>query len=542
SISNLLSAYAGAPTTIAAVIGIFIESNTGTITTEIYDNSVSLDGSTFPNASSVCLSMNSVSKTSQIKNNVFANYTTGQTGVANHGCFYANAANAYGNASSLADYNSYYLADYTNAYIGRATTTSYTTLAAWEAAMTLNPGTDVNSQVANPNFVNKAIDLHGSSLSVALDGTGTTPPVYITTDIDCEARNSPHDIGFDDFTSGCAANGGIVSPASATACAKDLFVMTSTGFTDDPSVTFQWMVSETPGGPYANVSGGSGATTASYTTGKLKKGIFYYVLQVTCPEGGTALSSELVLDVKGQPDALVTPEGPIAICKGVDVLLTASGGSNRMYQWLKKDVPIAGATGITYSADSKGNYKVLVTNTTTGCTNTSAAVKITEYEDPIAVITPQGPTTFCEGGSVVLQANTGAGLTYKWRKGSNFISGATQSAYTATEKGNYKVEVTNANGCVKLSEIVEVTVPCKMEGKMQTDFPVTIFPNPATDQVNILLSTALDFEVELTSITGERIALLKNKTTIDVSTLAAGAYFFKISTAEHTVIQKLVKQ
>ena len=113
-----------------------------------------------------------------------------------------------------------------------------------------------------------------------------------------------------------------------------------------------------------------------------------------------------MLDVKGQPDAAITPEGPVAICKGDDVLLTASGGSNRAYQWLKKDEPIAGATDITYTAGTKGKYQVLVTNTSNGCTNTSAAVKITEYEDPLAVITPQGPTTFCEGGSVVLQANT----------------------------------------------------------------------------------------------------------------------------------------
>jgi hypothetical protein len=67
SISNLLSSYTGAATTTAAVVGIFIESNTGTVTTELYNNSVSINGSTFPNASSVCISMNSVSKTSQIK-------------------------------------------------------------------------------------------------------------------------------------------------------------------------------------------------------------------------------------------------------------------------------------------------------------------------------------------------------------------------------------------------------------------------------------------------------------------------------------------
>ncbi|MFN3876216.1 MAG: fibronectin type III domain-containing protein, partial [Flavobacteriales bacterium] len=42
-----------------------------------------------------------------------------------------------------------------------------------------------------------------------------------------------------------------------------------------------------------------------------------------------------------------------------------------------------------------------------------------------ATITAGGPTTFCAGGSVVLSANTGTGLTYQWRRNGAKISGAT---------------------------------------------------------------------------------------------------------------------
>lgn len=543
SISNLLTSYTGGPTAQTAVIGIYFpDTGSGTITSEIFNNSISLDGSTFPNASSVCLSIISTSKIFQIKNNVFANFTTGQSGVANHGCFYTNSASQYGSTGSLADYNDYYVTDLTNGYLAKATTTSYTTLAAWSAAMTVNPGTDSNSLTGNPYFRNNVNDLHGTYQSMTLDGTGTTPPAYITTDADCEALNVPYDIGFDDFTSGCVANGGTISPAAATACGKDVYVMSSSGITDDPSATLQWMVSETPGGPYVNVTGGSGANTATYTTAKLKKGTFYYVLNVTCPLGGTANSNELVLDVKGFPDAAITPAGPLFICKGNDVVLTASGGSNRTYQWLKKDEPIAGATDITYVIDSKGKYKVLVTNTVTGCTNTSPALKVKEYDDPVAIITPLGPTTFCDGDSVVLQANTGTGLTYAWKKGSNFISGATQSSYTAKKEGNYKVEVTNANGCSRFSDVTMVSVPCKLDGSENRDFDALIFPNPANDVVIIRLPNDMDFEANLINATGERITHLKNQFTIDVSSLSAGIYFIQIRTAAQTIMQKFVKQ
>ncbi len=139
-----------------------------------------------------------------------------------------------------------------------------------------------------------------------------------------------------------------------------------------------------------------------------------------------------------------------------------------------------------------------------------------------------------------MQANTGAGLTYKWRKGSNYISGATLSSYTATTQGNYKVEVTDANGCMKTSEVTEVTVPCKVGTAARHE--VTIYPNPAGAEVNISLPSGEDFAVELISVTGERIFYDENQSKIDLSKLAAGIYFIQISTADYITMQKLIKQ
>src|SRR5262249_20284072 len=153
----------------------------------------------------------------------------------------------------------------------------------------------------------------------------------------------------------------------------------------------------------------------------------------------------------------------------------------------KGNANISGATLSSFSATATGSYKVIVTNTATGCSKTSAATSVTANPLPQATITPQGPTTFCAGGSVVLQANTNVGLTYKWKKGNAYISGATLSAYTATQQGNYKVEVTNGNACSKLSAAVMVTVPCKEgENGFAVDL-ISIYPNPANSEVNIAI-------------------------------------------------------
>ncbi|ABG58511.1 endo-1,4-beta-xylanase [Cytophaga hutchinsonii] len=73
------------------------------------------------------------------------------------------------------------------------------------------------------------------------------------------------------------------------------------------------------------------------------------------------------------------------------------------------------------------------------------------------VITPAGLTTFCTGGNVILNANTGTGYTYQWKKDAADITGATAAAYTATQSGSYTVTIT-ANGQTATAPAVAVTV------------------------------------------------------------------------------------
>jgi gliding motility-associated-like protein len=54
-------------------------------------------------------------------------------------------------------------------------------------------------------------------------------------------------------------------------------------------------------------------------------------------------------------------------------------------------------------------------------------------------ITPDGPTTFCAGGSVNLTSSTG--ITYLWS------SGATTRSINVTASNSYTVQVTNTSGC-----------------------------------------------------------------------------------------------
>ncbi len=143
------------------------------------------------------------------------------------------------------------------------------------------------------------------------------------------------------------------------------------------------------------------------------------------------------------------------ICAGDNVQLQASGGTS--YTWS----PAAGlsATNIANpvaTPTETTTYTVTITNAD-GCTDTDE-VTIKVNPKPVASITVDGETSFCQGGSVTLTANSGTGYTYQWLKDSNPINQATTATLTARESGNYTVIVKSSGGCAATATGVKVTV------------------------------------------------------------------------------------
>lgn len=197
----------------------------------------------------------------------------------------------------------------------------------------------------------------------------------------------------------------------------------------------------------------SGATSSSYTTNAAGS----YTVVVTNGSGCSATSSASSVTVNSLPSASITTATATTFCAGDSVVMNANTGTGLTYQWKKDGATISGATSSTYAAKIGGNYTVVVTNSS-GCSTTSSATSVTVNALPSATITPASATTFCQGGSVVLNANTGVGLSYVWTKDGSVISGATSSSYTASSTGSYIVTVTNGSGCSATSSATLVTV------------------------------------------------------------------------------------
>jgi gliding motility-associated-like protein len=194
----------------------------------------------------------------------------------------------------------------------------------------------------------------------------------------------------------------------------------------------------TPGTSY--LWSGNNATTQSNTISISGN----YTVTVMNAAGCTATSTPTTVTVNPIPVATITPSGPTTFCQGGNVVLTAGPATGVTYLWSN------GLTTPTITVNTTGNYSVVVTSSA-GCSATATAVPVTVNALPLAAISTIGATTFCQGGSVTLMATPGT--SYLW-SGNN----ATTQSNTVSAAGNYTVTVMNAAGCTATSTPVAVTV------------------------------------------------------------------------------------
>jgi hypothetical protein len=211
-----------------------------------------------------------------------------------------------------------------------------------------------------------------------------------------------------------------------------------------PTVSANGPTTFCPGGsvtltstPASSYLWSTGATTQSITVSAAGN----YSVTVTNSNGCVGASAPTTVSVNSNPVPTVSASGPTTFCAGGNVTLTASAGST--YLWS------TGATTQSITVSTTGNYSVTVTNAS-GCSGTSAFVPVTVNPLPTPTVSANGPTTFCQGGSVTLTAS--AGSSYLWS------TGAVTQSITVSAAGNYSVTVTDINGCVGTSAPTVVNV------------------------------------------------------------------------------------
>lgn len=128
---------------------------------------------------------------------------------------------------------------------------------------------------------------------------------------------------------------------------------------------------------------------------------------------------------------------------GVNLLANSAGAS---YPYTIQNV--ISVTGTTYPSGASRWFAAYDWQVTVGCESSRTAVVATFGLVPATPsISASGPTTLCNGSSVVLIANSNTpGATYQWYNNGTAIAGATSATFTANASGSYSVDA-NASGC-----------------------------------------------------------------------------------------------
>jgi hypothetical protein len=124
------------------------------------------------------------------------------------------------------------------------------------------------------------------------------------------------------------------------------------------------------------------------------------------------------------------------------------------YEW----TPSAGlnttsGSEVIASPTSTTTYTVVSTNWFTGCTSSSTVT--VSYSPITATITPSGATSFCEGGSVTLDAGSGY-TSYSWSDGTTEVSTSQTYIASPSTTTTYTVTVSNGTCSATASEVVTI--------------------------------------------------------------------------------------
>jgi uncharacterized repeat protein (TIGR01451 family) len=204
--------------------------------------------------------------------------------------------------------------------------------------------------------------------------------------------------------------------------------------------TFQWQKSE-DGNVWVNVA--AGGTSANYTASGLTTTTFF---RLVVTQGACIAYSDLeVINVTPTPSVLVAVDNA-TICEGGIAVLTATvtgGVGTTTYQWQESSNGATGwaninlANGRTYTTavlTATRYYRVVITQTGGGCTQTSTATAVNVVKDPSVSSQPVGFTE-CIGGTLQLSAVATGGtpsLVYQWERSPNGLNGWTDVAAATT--------------------------------------------------------------------------------------------------------------
>jgi hypothetical protein len=222
---------------------------------------------------------------------------------------------------------------------------------------------------------------------------------------------------------------GAIVPTAQTVCNGT--AATFTGSTTGTGVTYQWQSGPSSTGPWNTVTGGTGSTTASYTTAVTTpsmNGTWYRMVAITTTCSGSVTTTPVLLTVNTVAVINTNHSAQSACVPQTATFTVAASGTGLTYQW-QVQVPggsyvdIPGATSATYTTPAttlamNGNqYRVNILSTCSPTTPTTSNPSTLTVNNPVTISAQPTAQSGCSNDNYtfsVTAVSPGNTITYAW--------------------------------------------------------------------------------------------------------------------------------
>lgn len=207
-----------------------------------------------------------------------------------------------------------------------------------------------------------------------------------------------------------------------------------------------------------------------------------------------SISNEMVVTINESPDISNLNTEAVTVCDGQEFTYEVPDGYDE-YNWTQNGTTVSSTNSLVIS--QSGTYQLIATDN--GCESISEEFEITFSFNPPINITPSGPTEFCQGNFITLDATLIGNYSYIW--GFNNQTHDSIAITEVTENGIYSLQIINEDSGCEAFGGIEITVyepvlpEITLNGNLLTSTEATyyqwfqdgtVLPNSNNQQLNVM--------------------------------------------------------
>jgi PKD repeat protein len=326
-----------------------------------------------------------------------------------------------------------------------------------------------DNSTTNINYWNWDFGNGGTSLNQNPSQSYASPGFYTVTLIVHDIYGCYDTVSQNIFINTPLANGSITAFPDTVACAGTNVILSAPACV---GCTYSWS---------------NGSTNDSIIV--TSTGIYAVIIS----DSNGCTYSTLIHVIVHQPPFAVISGTKNNLCLGEFASLSVPYNINWLYNWISNDTMVNGAQWQAVNAfpSSPGiyTYQVAITDTLTGCSDTTLPFILTVHAPPVApTVIALGPTTVCKGDTITLVvSHPDPTVTFTWS------TGETNDTIRVTKNGCLSVTATDTNGCTAITPYCVTVNPlpevCSFwEGCYDTCSPYTIQGPPGAASYQWLLN------------------------------------------------------